>query len=265
MDISCVSPVDVEPLLLTVAARVVGDVAFGNFEGDLGSGGVDVFTLDAVVRPDLTDRTEAADDTAVCGATGLSLLAGPGVGRVIRGLGGPLIWRVGLADEGVGLVFSLVRRNTRLPFSAAVGLRALALPGIGAVAGPETDRAERVLATEAVEAELLRRSRRRPGASSLVVVLGPLSGLSVSSVVAFALIVDGREEAMDNLDEEAADDRKLPASESDMARDVVRGSPPLGALAAKRLRTNGEMADGPIRSSSETSISVHQLGSFGML
>lgn len=78
----------------------------------------------------------------------------------------------------MGLAVSLVRRDTLLPFSAAVGLRALAVPGKGAVAGtgPDTDLADLVLLTEAVEAELLSRNRRSPGTSTRVPVLGPAVG-----------------------------------------------------------------------------------------
>lgn len=145
---------------------------------------------------------------------------------------------------------SLVRSATLLPLSAAVGLRALAHPDRGAVAGTglETDLADRVLLTDAVEAELLSRNRRSPGGSGRVVVeLGPATGPSGRKVEAW-------EEALDNLDEEA-DVLTLPASESDMTRDVVRGNPAGGAT-PRRFRTTGEMAEGPRRSSIETSISA---------
>jgi hypothetical protein len=87
------------------------------------------------------------------------------VGRVKSGRIGPLICLAGRV-EGVGLVLSLALILTLGPCLAAVGLLALAVPGKGAVAGPETDRADLALVTDEVEAELLRRNRLRPGAST---------------------------------------------------------------------------------------------------
>lgn len=140
--------------------------------------------------------------------------------------------------------------DTLLPFSAAVGLRALALPGKGAdtgTAGPETERVDRALLTDAVDAELLSRSRRSPGASWRDPVLGPAVGSSARSV-------DACDEALDNLDDDA-DVLTLPASDRDITRDVVRGRP-AGGAAPSRFRTMGEIADGPSRSSIGTSISA---------
>lgn len=250
--------VEAFPFPLSGDRTNIGDAALGSLEDELALGKVEVVAVDADVLVDLTDLTEEEEDIAVCCGGLAVIIGGPKVGRVNKGFGGPLICRVGLAEEGVGLGPSLVRSDTRLPFSAAVGLRALALPGIGAVAGPDTERAERVLATEVVEAELLRRSRRKPGASSRLVVLGPASA-SALSVVGGILIVEGREDATDTPDAEAADDRTLPASDRDIAREVVLGTPRLGALPVTRLRTKGEIADGPRRSSIEISISAHQL------
>ena len=138
-----------------------------------------------------------------------------------------------------------------MPFSAAVGLRALAPPGSGAVAGtgPETDLADRALVTDDVDAELLSRNRRSPGASGRAAVLGPATDSGSSG----ARRVEPWDEALESLDEEA-DVRTLPASESDMTREVVRGKP-TGGAAPNRFRTKGEMAEGPSRSSIDTSIS----------
>jgi hypothetical protein len=110
---------------------------------------------DAVVLVVRTEATDAPDEAT-------------GVGRVISGRIGPLIClpvRVG----GVGLLLSLALAApifTLGPSLAAVGLLALAVPGKGAVAGPETDRADLALLSEAVEAEELNRSLRRPGGSA---------------------------------------------------------------------------------------------------
>lgn len=130
----------------------------GYFVGDRGLavalGNADA-AVEAVVRVVRTEPTEAADDPGCC------------AGRVMSGRGGPRISTACLV-EGVGLAVSLARAEpmvTLVPVRAAVGLLALALPDTGAVAGPETDRADRALVTETVEAELLRRSLRRPGAS----------------------------------------------------------------------------------------------------
>jgi hypothetical protein len=145
----------------TAAVEVAGfglsDVAF--LTGDLGViggfGSVDG-VIDAVVLVVRTEVTDAADED------------GPPdcAGRVMSGRGGPLISLPCLL-EGVGLV-SLARVApiaTLAPTRAAVGLLALAPPGSGAVVGAETDLADRALATEAVDAELLSRSLLRPGAS----------------------------------------------------------------------------------------------------
>jgi hypothetical protein len=110
---------------------------------------------EAAVRAVRTELTDAADD-----ATG---------GRVINGRIGPLICLLCLV-EGVGLVLSLALAAPMLtlgPSLAAVGLLAVAVPGSGAVAGPETERADLALDKEAVDAELLNRNRLRPGGSAV--------------------------------------------------------------------------------------------------
>jgi hypothetical protein len=189
---------------------------------------VDLGIPDTVVFVVRTELTDAADDAT-------------GVGRVINGRIGPLISRPCLV-EGVGLVLTLalaVPMFTFGPSLAAVGLRALAVPGKGAVAGPETDRADLALVIDAVEAELLSRKRLRPGGSAE-------TGTSGRSV-------DGRE-VVDIWVEEEAVERTLAASDNDMTRDVVRGIPGPGA-GPKRVRIRGESADGPSSSFTLTSIS----------
>ena len=95
----------------------------------------------------------------------VSAIVPDGAGRVINGRMGPLIC-LDCRVEGVGLVLSLALILTLGPCLAAVGDLALALPGKGAVAGPETERADLALVTDEVDAELLRRNRLRPGAST---------------------------------------------------------------------------------------------------
>lgn len=233
------------PLPLSTIALEVVVLDAGSLDGDVGLGSADVVAVDAVVLVVRTERTDA-DEEAVLGAVAVAV--GRGVARVMSGLGGPLICLAGRAEVGVGLALLSRERlpmDTRVPRSAAVGLRAVALPGTGAVAGPETDRPDRALLTDVVDAELLSRSRRRPGASSRVVVLGP-AGTS-------ARTVDGRDDAV-VLD---AAERTLAASDRDMTREVVRGRPALVLDGpATRLRANGEMADWARRSSSRTSTSA---------
>ena len=178
---------------------------------------------DTVFRVVGTELTDAADD-----ATG---------GRVINGRIGPLICLPCLVD-GVGLVLSLALAApipTLGPSLAAVGLLALAVPGSGAVAGPETERADLALVKEAVEAELLNRSRLKPGGSAATG-----SGRSV----------DGREVVVWCVEVEAVD-RTLAASDNDMTREVVRGIPG----GPRRVRARGARADGPSNSFTPTSIS----------
>jgi hypothetical protein len=200
-------------LVACVAAILVGD--FGLV--------VDRGRPDAAVRVVRTELTDAADD-----ATG---------GRVINGRIGPLICLPCLVD-GVGLVLSLALAApipTLGPSLAAVGLLALAVPGNGAVAGPETERADLALVKEAVEAELLNRSRLKPGGSAETG-----SGRNV----------DGRE-VVDCCVELEAVERTLAASDNDMTREVVRGIPG----GPKRVRARGARADGPSNSFTPTSIS----------
>jgi len=166
----------------------------------------------------------------------VSAIVPDGAGRVINGRMGPLIC-LACRVEGVGLVLSLALILTLGPCLAAVGDLALALPGKGAVAGPETERADLALVTDEVDAELLRRNRLRPGAST--------------GAGRLALDVDGREIEESWVEEDAVD-RTLAASESDMTREVVRGIPAEGP---RRVRTRGESAEGPNRSSTLTSIS----------
>jgi len=178
---------------------------------------------EAVVRVVRTEVTDAADD-----ATG---------GRVINGRIGPLICLPCLVD-GVGLVLSLALAAPILtlgPSLAAVGLLALAVPGNGAVAGPETERTDLALVKEAVEAELLNRSRLKPGGSAETG-----SGRNV----------DGRE-VVDWCVEVEAVERTLAASDNDMTREVVRGIPG----GPRRVRARGARADGPSSSFTPTSIS----------
>ena len=234
------------PLSIVLFTLFVGE---GSFDGDLGTGAVEVgvgVLVEIVVLVVRTDRTDAAED-AFCGGVWSCLTDV----RAINWRGGPLICLVWRDDDGVGLDVSLVRRDTLLPFSAAVGLRALAVPGKGAVAGtgPDTDLVDLVLLTEAVDAELLSLNRRSPGASTRAAVLGPAVGGGSSG----ARNVEAWDEALDSLEDEA-DDLTLPASESDMTRDVVRGRPGGGAT-PRRFRMTGEMAEGPSRSSIDTSIS----------
>ena len=174
-------------------------------------------------RPDaivLVETTDAPDDVPI--------------GRVINGRIGPLI-SLPVRAEGVGLVLLslalIVPIFTFGPSLAAVGLLALAVPGRGAVAGPETDRADLRLETDAVDAELLSRNLLNPGGSAV-------TGTSGRDV-------EGREEV-------DAVERTLAASDNDMTRDVVRGRPGPGP---RRVRTRGEKADGPSSSSTLTSIS----------
>lgn len=174
--------------------------------GDLGTGNAELVAVDAVVRVVRTDRTEAAEE-AVCGGVGLVAVRGVAASdcalvRAKSSRGGPLICRLWRAGVGVGLLLSRARKFTRLPFSAAVGLRALALPGSGAVDGPETDLADRALVTDAVDAELLRRSLRRPDASTRA------AAAALDSAGASARMVEGRDDVVE---------RTLPASDSDMA------------------------------------------------
>jgi len=170
-----------------------------------------------------TEVTEAAEE-----ATG---------GRVINGRMGPLICLPCLVD-GVGLVLSLALAAPILtlgPSLAAVGLLALAVPGNGAVAGPETERADLAPVKEAVEAELLNRNRLKPGGSAETG-----SGRNV----------DGREVVVCWVEVEAVE-RTLAASDNDMTREVVRGIPG----GPKRVRARGARADGPSNSFTPTSIS----------
>ena len=200
-------------LVAWAAAILVGD--FGLV--------VDRGRPDAAVRVVRTEVTDAADD-----ATG---------GRVINGRIGPLICLPCLVD-GVGLVSSLALAAPILtlgPSLAAVGLLALAVPGNGAVVGPETERTDLALVKEAVEAELLNRSRLKPGGSAVT-----CSGRNV----------DGRE-VVDWCVEVEAVERTLAASDNDMTREVVRGIPG----GAKRVRARGARADGPSSSFTPTSIS----------
>ena len=178
----------------------------------------------------------AVDDVRAELVETVSAIATDGLGRVINGRMGPLIC-LACRVEGVGLVLSLALILTLGPCLAAVGDLALALPGKGAVAGPETERADLALVTDEVDAELLRRNRLRPGAST--------------GAGRLALNVDGREIEESWVEEDAVD-RTLAASESDMTREVVRGIPTGGP---RRVRTRGESAEGPNRSSKLTSIS----------
>lgn len=131
-------------LVACKAAILVGDLGLGAARG----------RPEAVVLVVRTELTDAPDD-----ATG---------GRVINGRIGPLICLL-CRVEGVGLVLSLALAAPILtlgPSLAAVGLLAVAVPGRGAVAGPETDRADLALEIDAVEAEELSRNRLRPGGST---------------------------------------------------------------------------------------------------
>jgi hypothetical protein len=200
-------------LVAWAAAILVGD--FGLV--------VDRGSPEAAVRVVLTELTDAADD-----ATG---------GRVINGRIGPLICLPCLVD-GVGLVLSRALAAPILtlgPSLAAVGLLALAVPGNGAVAGPDTDRADLALDSEAVEAELLNRNRLKPGGSAETG-----SGRNV----------DGRE-VVDCCVELEAVERTLAASDNDMTREVVRGIPG----GPRRVLARGARADGPSNSFTPTSIS----------
>ena len=196
-------------LIASGAANLVGDFGLVVGRGK----------PDAVVLVVLVETTDAPDEAPM--------------GRVINGRIGPLI-SLPVRAEGVGLVSSLaliVPIFTFGPSLAAVGLLALAVPGRGAVAGPETDRADLRLETDAVDAELLSRNLLNPGGSAV-------TGTSGRSV-------EGREEV-------DAVERTLAASDNDMTRDVVRGKPGPGP---RRVRTRGEKADGPSSSSTLTSIS----------
>jgi hypothetical protein len=126
----------------------------GDLEGDFG----------LVVARGIADGVVDAVSAELVEA--VSAEAAGGFGRVNSGRIGPLICLAGRV-EGVGLALFLALILTLGPCLAAVGLLALALPGKGAVAGPETDRAvDLALVTDEVEAELLRRNRLRPGAST---------------------------------------------------------------------------------------------------
>jgi hypothetical protein len=229
----------IDLLAVVAVCEVVGPV--GVFVGDLGlvvARGIAEAEAAADVRVVLTEVTEADDGPA----------AAAGEGRAISGLIGPLICLPCLVD-GVGL--SLFRplaepMLTLGPSLAAVGLRAEAVPGRGAVVGtgPETDRADLALVTEDVEAELLSLNRLRPGAS-VVASARSAGGRAADEVCVDVVVVV----------------RILAASDSDMTRDVVRGIPTPGPDVGRppvpsRVRTSGDNADGPSSSSTLTSISV---------
>jgi hypothetical protein len=181
------------------------------------------------------------------------------VDLVNNSLGGPVICRPGRvmvdAVDGDGLAapdLAAARdrgpTDTVVPGRAAVGLRAVGpVTGLGADRGGEIGRRDSGAdtdledeASEAVEADAEgpRRSRRRPFPSEVTLAGGWVGQMADRE----AVVVRETEEA---------DDRTDAASDSDKAREVVRGreGPP------RRFRMNGDMEEDPRSSSSGTLIS----------